>query len=445
MKITMEVRALQKKFSLDFSIERDVDRVAAVKEILDTLEVDPSPTDLEQMASYILYGKDENGQNAIQRDECTDKDKRYKSYKTKDDKVQSLDEIMEMPGFNEQQIRSAYKRDAYTVSRPSIAKPKYNRKTGELIDPGDSDIPGMREQWEIIDRWQHMLDVAQGKIPPREGDTILSDSYRIYQLKHNLIDIRKHQYYLKDAYKPTIHFQNLDHPKPQFYDWCADSFYWLPYDKWRYRVDHSYTSRISRNLKDYETRGEGDQLEVKWVVCKHTFDWENPLHIRALINHYYTLYEALKDKLDTYGRTLLWDLQRYVELAGLSELRKFLLNLRLQGMAYEDIMEEMEWKYHMKYSPNYLVSIVSTEIPNKIAQIAYQLRLEIDTPAKDRKACAHCGKIFPKNTYFFSRNSSHKDGLSSTCKWCDRLNRIKRGVVNKNGDLRKKDPTLHKV
>jgi len=39
------------------------------------------------MASYILYGKDENGQNAIQRNETIDKDKRYKSYKTKDDKV----------------------------------------------------------------------------------------------------------------------------------------------------------------------------------------------------------------------------------------------------------------------------------------------------------------------------------------------------------------------
>ena len=61
-----------------------------------------------------------------------------------------------------------------------------------MIDPGDSEVPGMKEQWEIIDRWQHMLDVAQGKVPPREGDTIVSDPYRIYQIKHNLIDIRKH-------------------------------------------------------------------------------------------------------------------------------------------------------------------------------------------------------------------------------------------------------------
>ena len=78
---------MKKKYSLDFSIVRDSDRMRAVQDILDSLPTDPSPTELEQMASYILYGKDENGQNAIQRNETIDKEKRYKSYKTKDDKV----------------------------------------------------------------------------------------------------------------------------------------------------------------------------------------------------------------------------------------------------------------------------------------------------------------------------------------------------------------------
>ena len=92
---------MKKKYSLDFSIVRDTDRLHAVEEILDKLDTDPSATELEQMASYILYGKDEEGKNSIQRNETIDKDKRYKSYKTKDDKVQSLDEIMETPGFDE--------------------------------------------------------------------------------------------------------------------------------------------------------------------------------------------------------------------------------------------------------------------------------------------------------------------------------------------------------
>ena len=78
---------MKKKYSLDFSIVRDIDRLAAVENILDTMETNPNATELEQMASYILYGKDENGKNSIQRNETIDKDKRYKSYKTKDDKM----------------------------------------------------------------------------------------------------------------------------------------------------------------------------------------------------------------------------------------------------------------------------------------------------------------------------------------------------------------------
>ena len=38
---------MRKKYSLDFSIVRDIDRLHAVEDILDTLPTDPSPTELE--------------------------------------------------------------------------------------------------------------------------------------------------------------------------------------------------------------------------------------------------------------------------------------------------------------------------------------------------------------------------------------------------------------
>lgn len=433
---------MRKKYELDFSIKRDIDRLRAVENIIDTLDTDPTPTELEQMASYILYGKDENGLNSIQRNEITDKDtKRYKSYITKEDKVQSLDEIMEAPSFDEQQMRSPYKRDAYLAAKSTIQRPKYDKKTGEMIDPGDSDIPGMCELWEIIDRWQRTLDIAQGKIAPNENDTIISDSYRIYQLKHNLIDIRKHQYYLKDSYKPTLHFQNLDHPKTQFYDWTGDSFYWISYADWKNRVDHSYTSRISRNLNDYETRGEGENLEVKWVVCEHTFDWENPKHIRALLNNYQVVYNALYDKLNTYGRTLLWDLDRYVSLCDFTELRLLIIELKKQGYDTEEILQAMREKYNMEYSPNYLISIICVEVPNKIAKVAKMLRILQDTPEEDKKVCSKCGRKLPRHALFFSRNNARKDGFSNSCKECDKQHRVEKGVVS-NVDRRTTDPTV---
>ncbi len=72
---------MKKAYSLDYSIERDSDRCTAVSDIIDRMDRDPSATDLEQMASYILYGKDENGLNAVQRGETTDGNRRYGSYK----------------------------------------------------------------------------------------------------------------------------------------------------------------------------------------------------------------------------------------------------------------------------------------------------------------------------------------------------------------------------
>ena len=88
---------MKKNYSLDYSIERDTDRVAAIKDILDKLECDPSPTDLEQMGSYILYGKDAEGYNAVQRGEITNNTTRYNSFRRKDDKLLSLDVILENP------------------------------------------------------------------------------------------------------------------------------------------------------------------------------------------------------------------------------------------------------------------------------------------------------------------------------------------------------------
>ena len=87
---------MKKPYTLDYSIERDTDRLKAVEDILDKLEKNPSPTELEQMGSYILYGKDENGKNAYQRGEML-RDARYNSYKTKDDENISLDAILENP------------------------------------------------------------------------------------------------------------------------------------------------------------------------------------------------------------------------------------------------------------------------------------------------------------------------------------------------------------
>ena len=429
---------MKKSYSLDYSIERDTDRCTAVADIIDKMSKDPSATDLEQMASYILYGKDEHGLNAVQRGETTDGNRRYGSYKKQDDKLLSLDELLDNPLVDQTQLKSPHQRDWTVKKRPVVMRPKYNKKTGELIDPGDSDIPFMEDLWDSIDRMERWIAQLEGKIAPDEDTVIFDDDYRLYRLKHTLIDLRRHQYYLKDVYKPTLHFLALDHPKAQFYDWSGDAYYWMPYAAWEKRVNDSLLHSVSRNIEDYETRGEGDTLEVKWVIRRHTFDWENPVHIRALINVYDLLKDQMHAKLDTYGRTLIWDFERYREMAQLTPLREFLLDLKLDRVPYDDILEQLQIKFDIAYNKNHLCTILSNEIPKKIAETAKKHRLLIDTPMDQRKICFRCGEALPRDTLFFSRNSSRKDGFSSNCKACEKLMRIEKGGQSQH-DKRSKD------
>ena len=428
----------KKQYSLDYNIERDVDRLAAVEGILDNLETQPTNNDLELMASYILYGKDETGKNAVQRKETTDSDKRYKSFQRAADKVQSLDEILENPLADQQNLKPANERYVYTKKKPTIQKPKYD-KEGNMIDAGDSDIPGMQELWDAIDRISHIVAVSEGKVPPDEYTEIITEPYRLYQLKHQLIDMRRHQYYLKDAYKPTLHFLNVASSSPQLYNWDSDSCYWISLEEWQHKVDNALLHTISKNLEDYETRvGFSGETEVKWVVRHHTFDWENPTHIKLLIDNYSALYMQVWDKPDSWGRTLIYDFDRYFNMCGFSPVREYILTRRIDKATYPTIMNEILKKFGIKYNENHICTILTTEIPTKIAREAKKHRLMMETPASEKKCCWSCKKLMPRDILFFGRNSSRGDGFSSNCKECEKKRRIIKGGQSEH-DNRNKD------
>lgn len=421
---------MKKAYSLDYSIERDIDRVRAVKDILDQLPTDPTQTELEQMGSYILYGKDENGKNAVQRGETYDgNSRRFNSFKKTEDKVLSLDEVLDNPLADQQKLRPAHERYVYVSRKTTIKRPKYNKKTGELIDIGDGDIPGIWTVWDSVDRLEHWIAILEKKIPPDESTMVVEvDSYRLYQLKHQLIDLRRHQYYLKDSYKPTLHFQGCDHPKQQFINWAEDAAYWMPLDQWQRKVNNSLLHSVSKNLDDYETRINSDgETEVRWVVSRHTFNWEDPNHIKALINNYQLMYDFFKEKLDTYGRTLIFDFERYREMANLSPVREFILDKKIQRVPPQEISFLLQEQFGLKYTENYIGHIVLHEIPEKIAAVATRNRMLLETPEEDRKVCYRCGRALPRNTLFYSRNRNRKDGFSSVCKECEKIRRIEKG------------------
>ena len=438
---------MKKKYSLDYSIERDVDRLQAVNDILDTLDTYPNNTELEQMASYILYGKDENGQNAVQRKETTDSDKRYGTFNREADKqMRSLDAILDNPLADQQSLKPVEERYIYVKKHSTIRKPKYDKKTGELIDPGDSDIPGMQELWDCIKRLEHVLAVGEGKVPPDEDTELITDSYKLYKLRHQIADMRLHQYFLKDAYKPTIKFLAVRPPQPQTYNWDSDSFYWTSYEDWYKKVNESWRTSLSRDLNDYETRQNPytNTLEVKWVVRHHTFDWENPWHIRNLITYYSDIAMQLYDNLYADGRALIKDFDRYQDMADLSPVRQYILTRSIDKASYSEIAAELQEIFGLKYNENHIAQILHKEIPEKIAAAAKKYRLQIDTPFSEKKKCFRCGKYFPRHPLFFGLNRGRKDGLASNCKECERKRRIEKGGQGIH-DRRSKDSSMLEV
>ena len=421
--------AKKKSYSLDYDIYSAKDRNAAIQEILDNLETPPNETDLEQMADYILFGKDEKFLNARDRKEILQPKRRYNSWTTKDEKGESLDALLEDPNTApEIELKTSSEADKgprYKVFKPEIKRPKYDSE-GNMIDPGDSDVPGMVELWERIDTLQERYDMYRGKIPP--NDYIKShplDKYKLYKFGHMLIDIRRHQYYLKDSYKPTLKFFNAPPPGRPNYDFNTNTGLWLTPTEWCSRKRHPKEFDLEQS--PLEDAIEDENGNLYWKISDSEIDYENPSHIVALIDNYAALLKHSYSSPDSITRALCFDMEILVEKAHLSELEQYVLEQRVahrnafvvrQNLLLDDIdITELQIR-----------NLMRKKIPQKIAAAATRLRLESDLQAGrvEGLECSKCHKILPKHPFYYSRSRDKRTGFCSQCKFCQKISRDNR-------------------
>lgn len=408
----------RKAFSLDYDIERDVDRVAAVKQILDSLEKTPSNADLELMGNYIMYGRGEDGKNSVQRGETLEQTK-FSSWKRESDKFSSLDEFLENP-LNDQGILqpAVGEKKVYVKRTTQIRRPKYD-KNGNIIDRGHMDIPFMQQQWEAIDRLQHLLNVSEGKEPPDEHTAPLSSPLQVYRLRHTLIDVRRHQFYILDAYQPQIHFLNVKPNKTPTIDFNQDSAYWIPIEEWQDRVDHRLVSTISQDLSDYETKEDAEgHMWVRWVVRHQAFDWENQQHIATLLLHYSSIYQQTWDKPDSWGRTLIFDFDRYFDMCGFSPIEEYIVTRKIDKASHPQIEQEVYEKFGVKWSQSSISTLLNRRVPRTMAAMATRTRLMVEYPK--RMTCRKCGRDLPAHKLFFPPSHNYRTGFDSCCRECDK-------------------------
>ena len=220
---------------------------------------------LEKLADYILYGKDSQKlTNLVQQKKILKPNTIHDSYNKK--KAESLEALQESPDFPTQEanLKSYEEKNSYTNPRPQIRRP-----SADGTDPGDSLIPGMMELWDSIDRLERQLAIYKGKLEPAtdEERAIRTEwtSLLYYRKNHLLIDLRKHQYYLKNSYCPPIPpHHSFPHSTP--INWYSDSGYWTEATGVRFEEDYkrySTSHTTPANITGFTLNARKAEEELK--------------------------------------------------------------------------------------------------------------------------------------------------------------------------------------
>lgn len=404
---------MPEKFKLDFNIYHSEDRLESIKDIpLETL----NQSELETISNYILYGKDKDSDTSIvDRKEVFIKPK-FDTFKK--EKTVSLEELMEMPGFDE---------TIFEKNRPKYKKPKIG------IDREKAkDIPGMEQLWEEIDRQQEILDQNSGKKELQPDTPVLSQK-DLYLLRHYLIQLRTQQYYLWDS-----KFESLQAKKNKgnYFPSAAEqhvNYPILPRGVMRGKVDREfefpYLDKSERLFKVYTDQ---DKQDLK-AAGKFYLDFCDEKHVGQLILNYADLALFVEKMPDSLINNILWTLDFYIEKARLAPHQYRIIQLKKIKVSNKDITEILKKEFGSSYQENYISTIWSKAIKKIVEAVELNLD-EFVCKGYDKawKKCSKCGEILLRDPRNFVRKAKNRDGLNNQCKFCDKKQRDQKKAEKKN-------------
>ncbi len=391
--------------NLDFSINTSKER----KKFIDNYIAERTANgytfpqkEVETMANYVLYGKDEDGTSIVDRKEI-EIATRYSSYKKK--RPESLEELMESPTFNENHI---VKTNIFKKEKPKIDREK------------DKDIPGIQELWKSIDRLDHQIRVTEGK----ETDPKIKPltPQQLYKAKHHLIDLRKSQYILKDTVKPTVPPLN---PIEKLETIVDSSIYWDSQSDYSIAPLGLYSSKPAR----FKTPREIQEKDYHYnSSAKYILDYRNPDHIYELVEYYSELSAAALNNPESLLGDIIETLDFYIEFADLDDEKTLILEDKIQKKPVIQIQKDLKEKLNIEHSPNYISTIYTQKVCGAIAEatkLHYDMYMNREYPSMWKK-CNQCGEVKFLDSRVFMRKSRSSDGYNSKCKKCCKENRQKK-------------------
>lgn len=253
-------------------------------------------------------------------------------------------------------------------NKNQIFQPKVTitKKDLEEIEP-------LRQLREAINLWEAKLKVTEGK-----------DAFTI---KKALIEMRKDQYLIKNAYRRPIVFNKLTRSR---------NFIMLPDKTCRFDAD-GYPVPEGVSLLDP-------------AVCS------------AILCNYSRLKQ---DSSDQFEGDLYYLMDAFDEIADIAlkeyPLYEKIVECKIDGLQNIQIQEILQMEFGIKHSLEYISSLWRKKIPKLIASAAEDQWLDwyyLNEEKGKYKRCSRCGQIKLAHNKYFSKNKTSKDGFYSICKKC---------------------------
>lgn len=440
------------RLQLDFKLTTTNERVAFLDQYLQQPQFvakPPTEEELETMGNYLLWGKDpETGLNAKQAG-IVDIETKHGTW-DKNTGIESLEGLMEQPTFNEAGLMPL------ELSAPiKIKREVFSRKEALAKCP-DYLVQTFKELFAQIDELDLMINYYElnhnkRKNPPREEllakfteeeQNILAEKvthwnqYKYLKMRHQLVELRREQYTLKDSYSQVVFTPETTTPyfhsePPQIEAdievlplgiMRAAGAPGLIFRKWESLIPANYTEEDLEEISTYYWKKQNYKPGSQQCY----FDFRELEHVYEMFQQFFELDNAAAcAEMESDLPQLMGTLNFYIEQAELSDVQREILNLKLRKVKNTDIAIEINKKWNKTYTPNYISTIFRQRIIPKINEAAaYHEKLVSNIFFEEEfKTCTGCGRTLLRDADNFTRKTRSKDGYTSRCKRCEKLSR----------------------
>ena len=398
------------------------------------------------MGKYILWGKDpETGKNAKQMGIHLE----TKHGTWDDTSVDSLDQLMEMPTFNEAALSALgttqFRTKKQTFSREEAlaeASPTVRESFLALFSQIDR-LDLMIEQYELNHgkRTKPIRAELLNRFSEEELCTLRErvthwNQYKYLKMRHELVELRREQYTLRDSYKKIMFSQPTEDYTEPFtldFDVSVDVFpLGLKYDDvtsahvfrtWRELDPDSIPDTDLRLISNLYWKKEQSALSTSKSNQPNWFDFRELEHVYQLLNYLFELRDSAEEDTNFSNTSpLLRTLQFYIDHAELSDIQREILDMKLHKKKNTDIAWDINHKYNKTYTPNYISTIFRQRIIPRINEAAIMHKEIISNIffPENFKRCSTCGELKLRCPENFTRKSRANDGFSSRCKICEK-------------------------